>query len=172
MAEEMTVDATAFLGMHHPDSAVRSAWKTFFVDRFAAGLVMSLEEVGRCDDMVWRTPRAVQDDYYPFMDLLHTDAEIRRNGYAEADLTVAVADTHLAGLTVAQRLLVAFARRQGGLLVTADTALLARAGLPVAAVPPGRGDAVFPEPLEALYQRSLALRTLADDRAGAPPVGG
>lgn len=96
------IDATAFMGMHSEDDAVRVAAKAFFADRLAAGdagaVVMSWEQVGRCDDLVWGYERGVQDEYYPFMDVLHTDLAVDRVPYTEDDVRRAFTEPALDGL--------------------------------------------------------------------------
>lgn len=42
---------------------------------------MPLEEVGICDDLVWKMPRDIQDMYYPFMDNLHSMLDMSRLPY-------------------------------------------------------------------------------------------
>ena len=47
------IDASVFLGMHSPNEAIRIACKNFFVRRLNRSIVMSLEQVGKCDDVIW-----------------------------------------------------------------------------------------------------------------------
>ncbi|WP_201294684.1 MULTISPECIES: DUF6190 family protein [unclassified Nocardiopsis] len=68
MTADVFVDADVFMGMHHENEALRRGCKAFFVERLKGRVAMSLEQVGRCDDLVWRRPRELQDAYYPFMD--------------------------------------------------------------------------------------------------------
>lgn len=159
--DAVVVDASAFLGMHSSDDAVRRSCKAFFALRLDRPLVMSLEEVGRCDDAVWRFPRAVQDAYYPFMDNLHTDARIERVSYEEDDVRTALDHPALAGLLMAERLLLGLVLRLGAVLHTANDRLLTRR-LPVR--PILEADAGFPDGLERLYRESLALRVPAGTR--------
>ncbi|WP_328945476.1 DUF6190 family protein [Streptomyces sp. NBC_00250] len=154
------IDATLFMGMHSEDDGVRLAAKAFFAGRLAAGeaggVVMSWEQVGRCDDLVWGYERGVQDDYYPFMDVLHTDLAIERAAYEEADVRRAFTTPELEGLPTHERLLLAQVIGRGGVLHTASPRLLRTTGLPV--VPIGSGEEhSFPAYLEDLYQRSLVL---------------
>ncbi|MFJ4872790.1 DUF6190 family protein [Streptomyces sp. NPDC088757] len=167
------VDAALFMGMHSEDDAVRHAAKAFFIGRLAAGeagrVVMSWEQVGRCDDLVWGYDRKTQDEYYPFMDVLHTDLAVERIGYEEADVRRAFTAPELDGLPAHERLLLAQVVHRGGTLHTASPRLLRTAGLPVAplvpAAPAGApspgGDLgeepAFPAYLEDLYRRSLVL---------------
>src|SRR5690348_16405212 len=80
------IDASLFLGMHAISHTLRSACKAFFVEHFADEVFMSLEQVGLCDDIIWRHPRAIQDHYYPFMDLLQSEMRIRRIPYVDSDV--------------------------------------------------------------------------------------
>src|SRR5918997_493068 len=105
MATETVIDASVFMGMHSRHEALRLSCKMFFAQRLDHRLVMSLEDVGRCDNLVWRFPRDTQDAYYPFMDNLHTNAEIHRVGYNEDDVRIALESPQLADLFMHERLL-------------------------------------------------------------------
>jgi hypothetical protein len=50
-------DASVFLGMHSADDGVRKACKRFFALRFRGVALTSLDQVGKCDDVIWRYPR-------------------------------------------------------------------------------------------------------------------
>jgi Family of unknown function (DUF6190) len=150
------VDATVFLGMNSTDERIRRTCTSFFNGRLDSTVAMSLEQVGRCDDVVWSYPRETQDAYYPFMDNLHTDLRFHRVGYDEHDL--AAARESREAITVADRLLLAMVTNRDGTLYTYNPRLLALADARVRQPePPTRGRVPFPDGLEALYQDSLAL---------------
>lgn len=156
-------DAALFLGMNSEDEGVRRACKAFFVDRLDGSIVMSLEQVGRCDDIIWGFSRELQDAYYPFMDNLHTVMDIRRLGYEEADVVRATGTELPRSLPVHERLLLGMVQGRKGLLHTASPRLAATTGLALRAVAGADGpEPLFPEPLESLYQQSLALRVPAE----------
>jgi hypothetical protein len=150
------VDATVFLGMNATGEDDRRACASFFAERVDGRVAMSLDQIGRCDDVVWSFPRAEQDDYYPFMDVLQTDVRVDRLDWSEDELTAAREDPRPVG--PAARLLLAMVAARGGTLVTLDPRLLGLAGAPVAAPPPRPERLAFPDRLEELYQRSLVLR--------------
>ncbi|HEX6077874.1 MAG TPA: DUF6190 family protein [Micromonosporaceae bacterium] len=154
---EVFIDASLFLGMHSRNESVRSACKAFFVRYLNDKIVMSLEQVGRCDDVVWSFGRELQDAYYPFMDNLHTDMRIDRRSYQESDLRTALRMPELANLPISDRLLVGMVAERSGTLYTVNPRLANRTDLPVV-VPPRSEPKSFPQPLERLYQHSLALR--------------
>jgi hypothetical protein len=156
------VDASLFMGMHAADESVRLACKGFFVEHLSTSVVMSLEQVGACDALVWRYSRAEQDDYYPFMDALHTDRAIHRVGYEERDLRTAMSSAVLSDLDLAARLTLGMVLARGGKLVSVNPRLLERAELPVRP-PRAAGETRFPGGLERLYERSLALRVAEGD---------
>ncbi|RJQ81531.1 hypothetical protein D5S17_04850 [Pseudonocardiaceae bacterium YIM PH 21723] len=157
MSPEIVIDASLFMGMHSTDDLTRVRCKGFFAQRIEGAVVMSLEHVGRCDDLVWSYPRDVQDRYYPFMDVLHTDMDIRRIGYGEKELITALEDPVLAGLPMHERLLLAMVLRRDAVLYTVSPRLRAREDLPVHHIDlPSTSD--FPDGLEQLYQESLVLR--------------
>jgi hypothetical protein len=162
-ASDAYADAALFLGMNSADDGVRRACKAFFVNRLDGRVVMSLEQVGRCDDVIWGFSRELQDAYYPFMDNLHTVMDIRRLGYDEADLERAADPELPRTLPVHERLLLGMVRGRGGVLHTASPRLAATTGFALRVAAPADGpEARFPEPLESLYQQSLALRVPAD----------
>jgi Family of unknown function (DUF6190) len=162
---EFYVDASLFLGMNSAAEDVRIACKGFFVRHLRGRVAMSLEQVGRCDDLVWGYSRALQDAYYPFMDTLHTVMDIRRTGYDDADIGRALTAPLPPALPVHERLMLGMVLNRDGVLHTASPRLRSRAGLPVhprPATPEPGPEPVFPEPLEGLYRRSLALRLPVD----------
>ncbi|MFB7513652.1 DUF6190 family protein [Streptomyces sp. NPDC056144] len=168
------IDAALFLGMHSADEAVRIAAKAFFVQRLDGRVVMSLEQVGRCDDVIWGYSRELQDVYYPFMDVLHTVMDISREPYDPADVRLALDDSAVpAHLPFTDRLVLGQVINRKGLLHTPGPRAAAFGGLPVQGVPArpaGEPEPSFPEPLERLYTASLALR-LPPAVAGAVPEG-
>lgn len=156
-------DAALFLGMNSADEKLRRACKAFFAGRLQGRVVMSLEQVGRCDDVVWGHARELQDAYYPFMDHLHTVMHIERVGYEDADVDRAADSGVPRQLPARERLLLGMVLNRGGVLHTASPRLLHHEGLPTRAPEPVAGpEPSFPEPLEGLYRQSLALRLPGD----------
>jgi hypothetical protein len=152
------VDASSFLGMNSTDEDERLACVRFFAARLDGSLGISAEQVGICDDTVWQFGRQVQDDYYPFMDNLHTRLRFERLTYTEADLDAALNGDH-PGLPLTDRLTLAMAVNRGATLYTLNPRLLALADAPTrhpAADAPE--DQAFPAWLDQLYQASLALQ--------------
>ncbi|MCX5389207.1 DUF6190 family protein [Streptomyces sp. NPDC006482] len=172
-AHDDFIDAALFLGMHSADEGLRVAAKAFFVRRLDARVVMSLEQVGRCDDVIWGYSRELQDLYYPFMDHLHTVMHISREGYDRADVRLALSDSDTPRhLPFVDRMLLGQVINRKGLLHTAGPRSSDVDGLPVRAVaawPAGEPEPSFPEPLEQLYRASLALRLPLGH--GAAPEG-
>ena len=153
---EEFVDSHLFLGMHSVEEPTRIVCKNFFAARFHRSVSMSLEQVGKCDDIVWRYPRKLQDLYYPFMDVLHSRMRINRLPFMEKDLD-RIKDPQLEGVGIHERLLLAMIFNRNGILYTVNQDLLERSTLPVR-LPPAGKEARFPKALEKLYQRSLDLR--------------
>lgn len=151
------LDSFLFLGMHSQDERLRIPSKNFFVANFSQTVVMSLEHVGKCDDIIWRHSRELQDVYYPFMDRLHTDMNIRRIPYDEGDLRRSLEDSQLEGIPLYERVLLAMALNRGAVICSGNRDLWARTDLPVRSVE-GTSEMVFPGELEVLYQKSLQLR--------------
>jgi hypothetical protein len=163
MSGEAVIDASLFMSLNSSDERIRLAGKGFFVERLNGSAVMSLEQVGRCDALIWGGySRAQQDAYYPFMDNLHTDMKIDRIGYDEQDVRLALDSPALADLPLTRRLTVAMVLNRGGLLYTFDPLLVGRADLPLGELP-DQDDPRFPEPLERMYQESLVLLVKPED---------
>lgn len=151
------IDASVFMGMHAREESTRRACVSFMAERFKNGVVISWEQIGRCDDIVWSYAREVQDAYYPFMDVLHSTMSVVRQPYEAGDVELALRDRSLAGLPLHEALAVAMACNRDAPLVTISPRLHERRGLPVRR-PSGMPDATFPEPVAALYAESLRLR--------------
>jgi hypothetical protein len=155
-------DASVFLGMNSADEDVREACKAFFASRFAAGAATSLDQVGRCDDVIWRYSRELQDAYYPFMDLLHSVMRICRQQFTQTELDRALCDKRLGDLPVGDRLLLAKVMEAGGHLYSVRPQLVGRTDLPVRK--PEKAPGVeFPDSLIGLYRTSLQLRISVEE---------
>jgi hypothetical protein len=155
LAEEF-VDATVFLGMNSTDGNARLACASFFATRLGSRVAMSLEQVGRCDHVVWGYPRRHQDAYYPFMDNLQTDLRFDRLAYQEQDVAAAHSDPR--PVSAADRLVLAMVANRGGTPYTLNPRLLSLPDAPVRPCVQPAERVRFPARLEALYQESLALR--------------
>jgi hypothetical protein len=166
-------DASLFMGMHSSLEATRIACKNFFVQRIGKRLIMTLDQVGLCDDIVWRKSRHLQDLYYPFMDQLHSLLAAERVPYSRTDIRRAHDDPRTRHLDGLRALLIARVCNDQGVLYTADPVLLNRPDLPVQACGVS-AERAFPEPIEAAYQMSLAFRmdpAMAQERETACCVG-
>jgi hypothetical protein len=118
------IDATVFMGMHHADERVRQLSLGFFRSQAQRPVSMNFEQIGICDAVVWRQTRAVQDAYYPFMDLLHSEMPMQRSGYNDRVLQLASTEPALRGLRTDRALLAAQVLCSEGALLTHDPALL------------------------------------------------
>ena len=152
------IDYSVFLGMNARSEAIRRRCKGFLADRLEATVHMTWDHVGRCDDLIWGFSRELQDLYYPFMDALHSQRCLEREGYQDSTLRLATTDPRLQHLPVLPRLLVARALERQAVVYSVDPALLERAELPVRSPPARSHEPAFPEWLERLYQGALALR--------------
>jgi hypothetical protein len=153
------LDASIFLGMHHEDEQVRQRSLAFFRCYFASQVRMSFEQVGICDAIIWRQSREVQDLYYPFMDVLHSQMQILREGYEFREIELALEHRELQGLRPEQALLAAQVMRRESALFTHDPALRSLPCLrPLLANFERLGpEASFPPALQALYEPSRSF---------------
>ena|SRR3989338_6264099 len=179
------IDASVFLGMHSKDEETRVACKNYFVERLDDKVGMSLEQVGKCDDVIWNGyTDEEQAVYYPFMDRLHTLMSIERISYNHEDIDAATFNQHLHGLDISDRLTMGMVVARRGILYTINPTLVnLKAGklknrlgeevvlnreqadltdiarFPYTRSPETGKELVFPTELEQLYQQSLAVRT-------------
>jgi predicted nucleic acid-binding protein len=149
------IDATVFLAMHSADESIRIAAKNFFVEHFDKPLSMTLEDVGKCDDVIWQYGREEQDLYYPFMDRLHTVMNIQRVPYTLEAIEWMRADDQL---SVQQRLLLSMAAQKKANVVTADSHFAQYGGRSVELLAAATTEKQFSKELERCYQESLALQ--------------
>jgi hypothetical protein len=163
MPRDVYVDASLFLGMHSKDPDVRTACASFFAEHLRTPVLMTYEEVGRCDDVVWGHARAAQDAYYPFMDVLHSLMPIRRRAYTAEDReALAVLPAAAGALASREQMLLASVHATGGELITVNPRLLAldAYGLPIRAPQAATGPVRFDDAqgvLDGLYATSLTL---------------
>ena len=166
------LDHRVFLGLNAASEPVRRRCKALVAARMRstpyAVLFMTFDQVGRCDDVIWRFSRRLQDAYYPFMDALHSHRCLQREGYQDSTLQLAAADGRLRALPAADRLLVARALERQGTVYTLDAGLLARPELPVRPPPAADAEVAFPDWLESLYRQSLELRIEDGDAEEVP----
>jgi hypothetical protein len=149
------IDASVFLGMHSADEKTRIACKNYFVTRLNDPVGMSLEQVGKCDDVIWQYSRKEQDAYYPFMDNLHTTMNIQRVGYNEKDIQEAITNPDLQDLSIADRLTAGMAIARGAELYSVNPRLVSN---DYVRSPEAGKELSFPQALEELYQQSLEVR--------------
>ncbi|QHF44070.1 hypothetical protein PspS35_09760 [Pseudomonas sp. S35] len=153
------IDASFFLGMHDSDELRRRRSLTYFTRHLAARPRMNYEQIGICDAVIWLQSREAQDLYYPFMDRLHSDMAIQREGYRYDEIQLALSHRELNALAPEQALLVAQVLQSQGWLATHDPVLAALQCLQ------GRlwqaGDTLqqphFPDGLQTLYEASRAF---------------
>ena len=147
------IDASVFMGMHSKDESTRITCKNFFIEHLDQVIYMSLENVGKCDDIVWQFDRETQDLYYPFMDRLHTVMDIQRVEYTQSDLEF---KPHDKGLSTFQELTCSQAVNDK--LLTLDKDLLALNLPHIDAPETHKKEKTFPGDLEDFYKDSLVLR--------------
>lgn len=159
------IDASWFMGMHHEHSQLRARSLAFFTQHYHRQAWMSFSQVGICDAIIWKKSRELQDLYYPFMDVLHSQMRIQRAGYSEAALQRAATCDALAGLPPEKRLLAAQVLDCQAAFHTHDQDYLGCPALkpwlvaPEASPVPGH----FPDSLQQLYEASLALSIQAQE---------
>jgi len=77
----VSIDASVFLGMNCSNHHVRISCKNLIIDNMQSGILMSFEEVGKCDNEVWNLPNELQDAYFLFMDRIMSYGNFIRKPY-------------------------------------------------------------------------------------------
>ncbi|WP_423821186.1 DUF6190 family protein [Salinisphaera sp. SPP-AMP-43] len=167
------IDATVFMGMHHALNDRRQRALKVVMSNFDEGFEISFDQIGICDSIVWRRPREVQDAYYPFMDVLHTEMPFRRRGYSLATIERAANDPQLAEIRTSSpscALLAASVIEESELLYTFDPVLLKSqptvryVACSYGTQPGGiRSGGSFPGELQQLYNESRSLVITEND---------
>jgi hypothetical protein len=159
------IDATVFMGMHHSDPDVREKSLGFFSAFYSHPISMSFGQIGICDAIIWKRSRHLQDVYYPFMDVLHTNMKIQRQGYCNKVLRRACLESDWAHLSVERKLLAAQVVEHQCPFFTHDNALRNLSALkpflrtfPSSVVIPK-----FPEKLQVLYEQSREMVVKQED---------
>jgi hypothetical protein len=163
--EAPMIDATVFMGMHHQNPDIRARSLGFFTQRYHSEVRMSFSQIGVCDAIIWKKARELQDVYYPFMDVLHSDMHILRAGYSNAALHRAASSPALAGLSAEKRLQAAQVLEANCLFYTHDRDFQDCEALKphLAAFDAEPVAHTFPEHLQRLYDASLALVIAEED---------
>ncbi|PIN93097.1 hypothetical protein COU54_04360 [Candidatus Pacearchaeota archaeon CG10_big_fil_rev_8_21_14_0_10_31_24] len=139
--------------MHSNDEKTRITCKNFFIEHLNKTIFMSLESVGKCDDIVWQFSRKVQDEYYPFMDRLHTIMNIKRIPYDSRTITKNKFPKTLSNF---QQLILS--QSQADRLFTLDKEML-NLNLKFVTSPNNHStEKNFPGIMERFYKQSLKLR--------------
>ncbi len=120
------IDASLFMGMHSSDEKTRNQSLSIMSEQFTKCVYMNLEQVGMCDEYVWHYTRNIQDEYYPFMDVLHSEMNINRIGYCSNDIIRFNKDKRLSdeGISIQSALLVAQTINNNAVLYTHDKIIL------------------------------------------------
>ncbi|WP_339532151.1 DUF6190 family protein [Pseudomonas mucidolens] len=159
------IDATVFMGMHHQDEVIRARSLAFFTQRYNSQVRMSFSQIGVCDAIIWKKARELQDVYYPFMDVLHSDMNILRAGYTDAVLQRAAYSPELSNLPPEKRLQAAQVIEGDAPFYTHDDDYQRCAALHpyLASFDAQPSDELFPVGLQKLYDASLALKISEED---------
>ncbi|PCI24247.1 hypothetical protein COB57_05340 [Candidatus Peregrinibacteria bacterium] len=150
------IDWTIFLGMHHIDKKIRIRCKNFFVTRLnlSKNIYMSFENIGKCDDIIWTYDQKIQNFYYPFMDLLHSQAIMNRAPYSLEDFEIYQSEIHIHNLSLLDGLSVSMSKNNTLYTYSQDIIQLSLKNIKQ---PPEAQELFFPKELEELYQKSLSL---------------
>ncbi|MFJ2688298.1 DUF6190 family protein [Pseudomonas sp. NPDC087342] len=150
------IDATVFMGMHHSEPLLRAKSLGFFNSFSERQVLMSFGQIGICDAIIWKKSRHLQDVYYPFMDVLHTEMDIQRQGYCNEVLRRACLESDWGHLNVEKKLLAAHVLEHRRPLFTHDQQLLEMTVLQpfLQAFPLWVSGPAFPQSLQTLFEQS------------------
>lgn len=159
------IDATVFMGMHHSDPQVRARSLGFFNRYYQHQVLMNFDQIGICDAIIWKKSRHLQDVYYPFMDVLHTEMDIQRQGYSNAVLKRASEASGWMHLSVEKRLLAAQVVEYRQPLFTHDKELHELTALKpfLQDFPQPISGSAFPQNLQNLFEQSREMLIEQED---------
>lgn len=159
------IDATVFMGMHHSDPQLRAKSLGFFSSFYQRQVLMSFGQIGICDAIIWKKSRQLQDVYYPFMDVLHTEMDIQRQGYCNEVLRRACLESDWSHLSVEKKLLAAQVVEHRQPLFTHDEELreLTVLGPFLQSFPQWVSGPAFPEALQNLFEQSREMLIEQED---------
>ncbi len=152
------IDASVFLGMNSKNENIRISCKNYFVRVMEKDktILMNLEQIGICDNIIWKFSRQKQDEYYPFMDSLQTLMKLKRISYNQNDFLKAKKQSF--NLNFTEKLALGMVLSRRGVLYTINPRLLS---LELSFIKFPKLENVefsFPNNFETLYRRSLILR--------------
>ena len=159
------IDATVFMGMHHSDPELRTKSLGFFSSFYQRQVLMSFGQIGICDAIIWKKSRHLQDVYYPFMDVLHTEMAIQRQGYCNEVLRRAGLESDWSHLNVEKKLLAAHVIEHRQPLFTHDEELRELTVLKpfLQSFPRSISGPAFPENLQRLFEQSSEMLIEQED---------
>jgi len=159
------IDATVFMGMHHRDPQLRAKSLGFFSSFYQRQVLMGFGQIGICDAIIWKKSRHLQDVYYPFMDVLHTDMDIQRRGYCNEVLRRASLESDWRHLSVEKKLLAAQVIEHKQPLFTHDEELCELTALQpfLQSFPRPIFGPAFPETLQSLFEQSQEMLIEQED---------
>ncbi|MCF4997214.1 hypothetical protein GIW70_06490 [Pseudomonas syringae] len=159
------IDATVFMGMHHGDPDLRARSLGFFNNFYQRQVLMSFDQIGICDAIIWKKSRHLQDAYYPFMDVLHSEMDIQRQGYSDQVLKRASQASDWQHLSVEKRLLIAQVIEHKQPFFTHDEQLLELDALKpfLQPFPRSTSGPAFPENLQRLFEQSREMLIEQED---------
>jgi len=152
--KQFCIDASVFLGMNSNDEIVRVSCKNFFIENQDSVILMSFEQIGVCDNIIWSCTFEQQIMYYPFMDLLHTIMPIKRFAFTVKTLNNLKENK---AIPLTARLNVAFAKEHNALIYSAHSSLM-KSCAAITKIPGSKIEKKFNDQLESYYQDSLTLR--------------
>ena len=97
--KEIAIDSKFLLSLHSSNEKKRISVKNFLVEKIRKNkkLYMSFEDVGKCDDHIWKFHKSKrkQDNYWPFIDLLQTKFILRGKKNKKAKLKIKIGEKEL-----------------------------------------------------------------------------
>ena len=148
------IDSSVFLGMNSTDEITRISCKNFFIENVHAEILISFEQIGNCDNIIWSFAFELQSLYYPFMDLFHTEIPVKRLPFTENTFSY-LSKNH--SIDFSQRLNVAFAQERDTIIYSNHLELIDQFEN-VFRIPISLNEHKFSNQLEKCYQKSLNLR--------------
>lgn len=155
------IDATIVLGLNSLDDNQRIATKNFIIQHLSSVFIMSYEQVAICDERAWNFDFSIQKLYWPFIDYIHTKLNFKRVPYNQNMLEFV---NKSCTLSTTDQLTCSVAEEYATKLYTWNSNILREVPERTVGLTSRREtENIFPDTIEKLYNKSLALKIAPDN---------
>ena len=155
------ISADVFLSLNSPDEPLRIAVKNFFIRNFNQHFLMSYEQIGLVDNIIWKYKEELQFQYFAFMDILQTRGNFFRYPFT-SNTFFFLKKYSSQYLNFSNKMNLAFAREHQAKLILINDPMLAYPQVKTNyewCTTKTQKELSFPEEIEQYYQKALVLKT-------------